>query len=149
VPGRFVAEVNIDMFLPLHPMRSVVAYGAEESTLREPLERAARANAVGLLPDREPNRVLFIRSDQYSFVRTGVPSLSLKLGTEPGSPEEKLQKTWLKERYHAPSDDLAQPMDREAAAAFTRFVADLVRNVADGPPPRWNDDSFFKRFAPK
>lgn len=126
----------------------MVGYGADESTLKAPLEDAARANGIGLLPDREPNRVLFVRSDQYSFVRIGVPSLALKIGYEKGSPEGALQKAWLKERYHAPSDDLAQPVDREAAAAFVHLVTDLVRAVADGrDPPAWNDASFFKRFA--
>jgi hypothetical protein len=150
VPGEIVADVNVDMFLPLHPLKQLVAYGADESTLKAPLEAVARERGVELLPDREPSRVLFIRSDQYSFVRTGVPSLALKFGTSPGSPEEQLHRTWIRERYHAPSDDLKQPVDREAAAQFNLLVADLVRRVADAPArPAWNPDSFFRRFAAK
>jgi hypothetical protein len=43
--------------------------------------------------------------------------------------------------------DLSQPMDREAAARFVCLLADLTRRVADAPQrPRWNEDSFFRRF---
>ena len=55
---------------------------------------------------------MFIRSDQYSFIRRGVPSIALKVGFVKGSPEEQLSKKWLGERYHAPSDDLNQPVDK-------------------------------------
>ncbi|HEU4412766.1 MAG TPA: M28 family metallopeptidase [Polyangiaceae bacterium] len=148
VKGKLVADVNVDMFLPLHPLKRLVAYGADESTLKAPLEAVARERGLELLPDREPNRVLFVRSDQYNFVRVGVPALALKFAALPGSPEEQLHRTWVRERYHAPSDDLQQPLDREAAAQFNRLVADLLRRVADAPtPPSWNADSFFRRFA--
>lgn len=148
VSGKLVANVNVDMFLPLHPLKRLVAYGADESSLKAPLDAIARERGIEILPDREPNRVLFVRSDQYNFVRVGVPALALKFGYLPGSPEEQLHRTWVHDRYHAPSDDLKQPIDREAAAQFNRLMADLLRRVADAPAaPSWNADSFFRRFA--
>ena len=51
------------------------------------------------------------------------------------------------ERYHKPSDDLNQPVDKAAAAQFNHIIANLLQKVADEPArPRWKDDSFFKRF---
>jgi hypothetical protein len=39
-------------------------------------------------------------------------------------------------------------VDLEAAAKFNRVIMALLRRVADDATrPRWNDDSFFKRFA--
>ncbi len=147
--GKLVANVNVDMFLPLHPLKRLVAYGGEESTLKAPLDAAARERSIEILPDREPNRVLFVRSDQYNFVRAGVPALALKFAYLPDSPEEQLHRTWIHDRYHAPSDDLNQPLDREAAAQFNRLVVDLLGRVADAnEAPSWNPDSFFRRFAP-
>ena len=108
------------------------------------------SESLGVAPqaDPEPKRNIFIRSDQYSFIMRGIPSLALKVGFDKGSPEEKIAKQWLKERYHAPSDDLAQPVDKHAAGAFDAVVAKLLERVANRDDrPRWKDSSFFKRFA--
>ncbi len=147
-PKSIVADINTDMFLPLYPMKRVTIYGLDESDLGD--EAAAVARSVGISPDPdpEPKRNIFIRSDQYSFIRRGIPSLALKIGFVKGSPEEQLSKKWLTERYHAPSDDLNQPVDRKAAAAFDAYVARLLERVANREArPRWKDSSFFKRFA--
>ena len=150
LPGkrRAVANLNIDMFLPLFPLTRITAIGIEESDLRQDVEAAARAEGISVEGDPEPQRNRFIRSDQYSFIRRGVPALAFKLGYEKGSAEERTARKWIAERYHAPSDDLAQPVDREAAARFNRLMERLVRDVANRDrAPRWNEDSFFRRFG--
>jgi hypothetical protein len=144
-----VADFNLDMFMPHWPFTSVVAHGKDESTLSVPLARVAAEQGVRVLPDPEPDRNLFIRSDQYSFIREGVPALFFKFGYTQGSQEQKIFKQWQAQRYHAPSDDLAQqPVDVEGAARFIQFLTAMTNAVADAPErPRWNDDSFFRRFA--
>jgi Zn-dependent M28 family amino/carboxypeptidase len=146
--SRLAANINMDMYLPLFPLKALTILGIEESTLGAQATAAAEARGLGLVPDPQPDRNSFIRSDQYSFIRTGVPALALKFATPTGSQEAAIQKAWLTQRYHAPSDDLGQPVDRAAAARFNLYLADLIRRVADAPTrPRWKDDSFFKRFA--
>jgi Zn-dependent M28 family amino/carboxypeptidase len=146
--ASIVADVNVDMFLPLYPMRSVIGYGAEESDLGDDLARAAAAAGVSIMADPEPARRAFIRSDQYSFIRAGVPALALKLGYDLNSPEHELVKQFRAKRYHAPSDDLNQPVDLGAAGKFEDIMTDIALRVADAPqPPVWNSGSFFQRFA--
>jgi hypothetical protein len=145
---QIVAVINTDMFLPLFPMKSLTIYGLDESDLGA--DASAVAESLGIAPqhDPEPKRNVFIRSDQYSFIRRGIPSLALKVGFDKGSPEEKLVKQWLTERYHAPSDDVNQPVDRQAAGKFDVLVARLLERVANRDTrPRWKDSSFFKRFS--
>ncbi len=145
--GSIVADINLDMFLPLHALKYLEVQGVQESTLGDDIRAVAQANGVEVQTDKEPARNLFIRSDQYSFIREGVPALAFKFGYVNGSAEEKLHKDWLKERYHAPSDDLKQPVDKAAAAKFDTIILQLLERVADQPGrPRWNADSFFKRF---
>src|ERR1039457_305107 len=147
-PGSMVADLNVDMFLPLFPLRSVTVYGLNESDLGDEIRTVARARGVLIQDDLEPERNIFIRSDQYSFIRRGIPALMMKVGYEKGSPEEKIAKTWLKERYHAPADDLKQPVDLECAGRFDDLLRALAEAVADRPErPKWNANSFFKRFA--
>lgn len=146
--GRAVANINMDMFLPLHAMKALMAIGMDESTLRAPLERVCRKLGIGLQQDNEPQRNRFIRSDQYAFILRGIPALALKVGYAAGSPEEAMQREWTAKRYHAVSDDARQPVDLGAAVLFNRAIAELARAVAnDAERPRWNDASFFRRFA--
>jgi hypothetical protein len=72
----------------------------------------------------------------------------MKVGFEPGSPEEKVDADWTRQRYHAPSDDLSQPIDRAAAVGFTDAIGRLSVRVANrASKPAWKETSFFKRFA--
>ena len=149
VPAQaIVANINMDMFLPLFPMKSVMVFGLDESDLGASVRQVAAAMGLGVQGDPEPLRNRFIRSDQYSFIRQGVPALALKVGYAPDSADAKTHAAWTKERYHAPADDLQQPVDREAAVAFNDLLVRLTTAVANQPQrPRWNDSSFFKRFA--
>ena len=143
-----VANINTDMFLPILPLKVLTVYGLAESTLGDEVTRIAQANGVEAQPDPEPLRNAFIRSDQYSFVRIGVPALVMQVGFKPGSPEENTAHRWLSERYHAPADNLEQPVDLQAAAKFEDIVEELTVKVAnDAQPPNWKSDSFFRRFA--
>ena len=145
--SSIVADINVDMFLPLHALKYLEVQGVQESTLGNDIREVAKANGIEVQTDKEPERNLFIRSDQYSFIRQGVPALAFKFGYLPGSAEEKLHKDWLKDRYHAPSDDLNQPVDKAAAGRFDEVILQLIERVADADGrPQWNADSFFKRF---
>jgi Zn-dependent M28 family amino/carboxypeptidase len=147
---NIVADINMDMYLPLYPLKFLQVMGLEESTLGADIRAVSEKAGVTVQPDPQPERNLFIRSDQYNFIRHGVPALAFKFGYLPGSPEEKLAKDWLRDRYHAPSDDLNQPVDKEAAARYNRLMLALGLRVADAAGrPHWNADSFFRRFAAK
>jgi hypothetical protein len=102
---------------------------------------------IAVQADPEPQRNRFVRSDQYSFIKQGVPALAMKVGFEKDSPEAAIAAAWTRERYHAPSDDLQQPLDLQAAADYTRLVGGLCVAVANrAERPRWEPDSFFRRF---
>ena len=147
-PRSIVADINTDMFLPLYPMKRLTIYGLDESDLGDDASAVCKSLDVSPEPDPEPKRNIFIRSDQYSFIRRGIPSIALKIGFAKGSPEEQVSKKWLTERYHAPSDDLNQPVDKSAAGAFDALVVKLLERVANrDQKPRWKESSFFKRFA--
>ena len=143
-----VANINLDMFLPLYPLKVIEVQGLTESTLGESVAAAAKELGVEVQTDREPTENRFIRSDQYSFIRRGVPALAFKFGYEKGSKEETIRRAWVRDVYHKPNDNITQPVDIEAAARFNRVILGLLQRVAnDSGRPRWKDDSFFKRFA--
>jgi hypothetical protein len=145
--GSIVANVNTDMFLPLFPLRTLMVLGLDESDLGTDIRAVARDLGLRVQADPEPQRNRFIRSDQYSFIRAGVPALAMKVGYEPDTKEVAIARQWIAERYHAPSDDLDQPIDLSAAGTYVDVVKRLALRIADRRDrPRWNDGSFFKRF---
>jgi Zn-dependent M28 family amino/carboxypeptidase len=149
VPQKsIVADVNVDMFLPIVPLKLLTVFGFDESDLGDRVREIAQPFGVRVQPDPEPLRNIFIRSDQYSFIRHGIPSLMIGIAPEPGTPEVQLFKDWLTQRYHAPSDDIEQPVDLAAAAKYEEIVRALLINVANGDHrPEWKQDSFFRRYA--
>lgn len=145
--SRIVADINIDMFLPLFGLKILNVPGLEESDLGDQLREAATRLGIRVQPDPQPERNSFIRSDQYSFMRRGIPSLTFKVGFEKNSAQAGVVKKWLAERYHAPSDDLGQPFDLKAAGDFVRVLQALAEAVADRTErPHWRDNSYFRRF---
>ncbi|HVO58863.1 MAG TPA: M28 family metallopeptidase [Dongiaceae bacterium] len=148
VKGKIVADLNMDMYLPLFPLKYLEVQGLAESTLGEDVTAVAKDAGVIVQADKQPDHVRFIRSDQYSFIKKGVPSLAFKFGWLPGTPEEKLFNDWYKDRYHGVKDDLDQPVDFAAAAQFTAILEKLALRVANADSvPSWKADSFFRRFA--
>ena len=149
VPSKsIVADVNVDMFLPIVPLKILQIGGLEESDLGT--RAAAIAQSMGIKPiaDPEPLRNRFIRSDQYNFIRHGVPAVKCEVGFELGTPEQKIFKDWLTNRYHAPSDDVNQPVDLQTAASYEEFTRRLLLETANATArPRWKPDSFFRRYA--
>jgi Zn-dependent M28 family amino/carboxypeptidase len=149
VPKRsIVANLNFDMALPIFPLKSVVALGAEESSLGAVAAEVGQSLGLPLVPDPFPDRNSFVRSDQYSFIREGVPALAFKFGFAAGTPEAEIERAWRSTRYHAPSDDLSQPVERLDAVRLHDFVAELGWRVANAPQrPEWGGQSFLRRFA--
>jgi Zn-dependent M28 family amino/carboxypeptidase len=147
-PQSIVADINIDMFLPIVPLKIMKILGLDESTLGTSAAEVVQWFGVKPIADPEPLRNAFVRSDQYSFIHQGVPSIAMDFGFELGSPEQKVFKDWLTYRYHAPSDDVNQPVDLQAAGLYEDIVTKLLIETADASArPEWKADSFFRRYA--
>lgn len=147
-----VANLNIDMPYLGFPIRDVEGYGASHSTLEDALSIAARETGLSVSPDPRPELVRLIRSDQYSFVRQGVPGMNLKPGSQSSDPTidgPALLRAFLTQHYHQPSDDVSLPFSQEAADVFTRTAVTLASGIANAEErPRWRAGDFFgSRFA--
>jgi hypothetical protein len=146
--SSIVANVNMDEDLMLWPLHDIVAFGAEHSSLDEVVKKAATRMNLSESPDPMPEEVVFIRSDQYSFVKQGVPAIFPVAGFKSDDPKIKpadIFKNWEQARYHQPQDDMDQPgLDFDAAAKYARFVflcGFLI--TEDSQRPTWNKGDFF------
>jgi hypothetical protein len=147
-----VANVNLDMPLVLYPLADVIAFGSEHSSLGAVAAAAASAEGLTLTPDPLPDEVRFVRSDNYSLVRQGIPAISLLAGSTSADPAVKggeVSAEFRKTHYHKPSDDLSRPVDWDSAERFTRVNTRIGLAVANAStPPAWHPGNFFgERFA--
>ena len=145
--GQIAANINMDMFVLLQPMPEVVIFGGEHSSLGPIAERSARAVGLTPVPDPAPEEVIFVRSDQFSFVRQGVPSVYPVLAgantVAPGDSLSPIQR-WRRTIYHTPQDDMSQPMDMESGVRFMRMQFLLAYEVANADArPTWKRPDFF------
>ncbi|MCF7223817.1 M28 family metallopeptidase [Marilutibacter chinensis] len=146
VAGPLVANVNLDMPVLLAPTTDVVPVGIEHSSLQPLVEAAAAEVGVALSPDPIPEESIFVRSDQYAFIRAGVPAIYLVGGYQgrDGVDAKAVNGAFLREHYHRPGDDASQPIRYDDAARLARLNAEIGRRIADAPErPRWNEGDFF------
>jgi Zn-dependent M28 family amino/carboxypeptidase len=151
--GRIVANVNLDMPTFLTPSKDIVAFGSENSTLDAVVRSAVAALGYTLSPDPMPEQTIFIRSDQYSFVKQGVPAVYLMPGftaTDASVNGQQIFGGFLATHYHKPSDDLSLPMDLAAVEKFTRANYAVAKAIADDPvDPSWKPGNFFGKVFGK
>ena len=145
--SRYAANLNIDMPVILGPTRDVIGIGSEHSTLGAVLAEAAARTGFTVSPDPQPEEVVFVRSDQYPFVRAGVPALFMKSGLkslDPAYDLAALETDFRKNYYHKPADDLTRPIHWSSATAFAQLQAALMRAIANDPvAPTWKPGDFF------
>ncbi|NML89542.1 MULTISPECIES: M28 family metallopeptidase [unclassified Sphingobium] len=149
VPHKaMVADLNFDMALPIFPLTSVTPIGYDQSSLGKDAEAVSAQMNLPITPDPFPDRNVFIRSDQYSFIRTGIPALFFKYGFKADTPEAAVEKAWRANIYHSPRDDANQPVMPAESVKLNDYVAAVTLRVANAPGrPQWNGDSFFRRFV--
>lgn len=142
---RIAATINLDQLRPIFPLELLTVHALDDSTLGDDVRAIATGMGIAVQADPEPERNLLRRTDHWPFVEAGIPATSFVFGYAPGSPSERIYRSWYKTGYHKPQDDPDQKMDFKAAADFNAFFYALVDKVANQPqPPRWKPGSKLK-----
>lgn len=149
---NIVANINMDEVPMVFAAKDIVPLGAEHSSLGPLIATIAKNEGLEISPDPLPEENFFVRSDQYSLVKEGVPAVAITGGEKASDPKvdgAKTERDWIKTYYHTPQDDMNQPLDYEAAAKYTRLNFALGFAVAnEDARPTWNPGDFFgKAFA--
>ncbi|WP_298349800.1 M20/M25/M40 family metallo-hydrolase [Runella sp.] len=147
--SALVADVNTDMPTIIAPLESVSPLGAEHSSLQEVVNQATKALKLDVEPDLEPKEGRFVRSDQYSFVRAGIPALHIKYGSKTSLPNFNLLesvKKWREATYHKPADNFSGGTFYWSAGrkyAQLNFLIGYL--IAQNPQrPTWKKGDFFE-----
>ena len=131
--AELAADINLDQLRPLFPLKIMTAEAVNDTTLGATAREVGKGMGIEIREDREPERGLLRRADQYPFLKIHVPAISFIFGYDPGTDAERRYREWYEVRYHRPQDDLTQPVDFQAAETFDVFFYRLVETVADAP----------------
>jgi Zn-dependent M28 family amino/carboxypeptidase len=130
------------------PVKTMVGYGAEHSSLGPMLVDVSGALGITVAPDPVPDEKVFYRSDHYSFVERGVPALMLM-----GAPEGDIQnamkrmKEWEKTDYHQPGDVVQANWAWEGAKSVADVMGVMGLRLANGDQmPSWLATSRFAKL---
>jgi hypothetical protein len=149
--SQIIANVNMDEVSFLYDFKDIVPLGGEHSSLGAVADDVARHMGLEVSPDPAPEEVYFVRSDQYSFVEQGVPSIYIGEGYKTVDPKldgKRMQLDWEATRYHLPGDDMAQPLDFNALVKGTRVDLATGYEIAQQTErPHWNKGDFFEQLG--
>ena len=145
--SSIVANVNTDMPTLIAPLLSVVPLGAEHSSLMSNVKFAADYLGLDVEKDPEPEQNRFVRSDQYSFVVSGIPALHIKYGNKsniPGFDLDKFVKEWRAKYYHRAADGMDGIFNFTAAKTYVQLNFLISYSIANTPSkPIWNAGDLF------
>jgi Zn-dependent M28 family amino/carboxypeptidase len=147
---RVAAILNIDVANLYAPTRDIAALGGDQSGLGAVFAQAARAEGLRVTVDEDALvRGSFFRSDHFPLARVGVPGLSFEIGDEAvGHPAGWMmdqKKTYNRERYHQPSDEILPWYTVDGAIQEARVLARAALLVGNAPAqPAWNATSEFR-----
>ncbi|MFT4940579.1 MAG: Zn-dependent M28 family amino/carboxypeptidase [Paraglaciecola sp.] len=145
--GYMVANVNLDMPILTYEFTDVIAFGANHSDLKLSVAGAAEKINLTLSPDPWPEQALFTRSDHYSFVKQGIPSVFIVPGMQSADPlidGSKQFGHFIQNNYHKPGDDFSQAFNWQAATKFTEVNYHIGLTIAEQlTRPDWNEGDFF------
>jgi hypothetical protein len=144
-----VADINMDELASLFPLKDVVGLGIEHSSLQNDFKLEATKMGFEISPDPFPDENDFIRSDQFPFVRAGIPAVYVGPGmksTDPKVDGKAIFMNWLQNIYHTPHDEITLPFDWASNVRLAKLDFLIGQRVANAPQrPTWNKGDFFQQ----
>jgi Zn-dependent M28 family amino/carboxypeptidase len=147
--AKTLANINMDGVNQWGPTKDIVVVGHGNSTLDDLLaEEAAKTGRV-IVPDPEPEKGFFYRSDHFEFAKHGVPALYVDAGADfVGKPEgygQRMRDEYTANDYHKPSDEVKPDWDLSGAVEDAQLLFVVGYNVAQGDKyPEWKPGTEFK-----
>jgi Zn-dependent M28 family amino/carboxypeptidase len=144
-----LADINIDGLNVWGRTRDIAVVGAGSSTLDGLLEAAAVQAGRAVVPESEPEKGYYYRSDHFEFAKRGVPALYVDPGTDaigrPAGWAKERQDEYLQQRYHQVTDEIQPDWDLTGAVEDLWLLFRVGLSVANGSSwPEWKPGSEFK-----
>jgi Zn-dependent M28 family amino/carboxypeptidase len=146
---RTLANINMDGAQFLGPSRDLEVIGFGNTTIDDLAGKYLAEAGRVLVPDSDPGKGAFFRSDQFEFAKVGVPAFYTHYGTDiigqpPGYGAQKRDE-YIANDYHKVTDEIRPWWDFVGAAQDTQILFKVGYNIADGDRwPEWKPGTEFK-----
>jgi len=146
---RTLADINLDVINLWGPTKDLISIGMGNSTLDDLLVEVARAQGRTILPDADPEKGYYFRSDHFEFAKQGVPALDPKGGRDyigkSADFGKQTQDEYTAKDYHKVSDELKPGWDLSGAAEDLKLLVEVGYRIAQGDrDPEWKPGSEFR-----
>jgi len=149
-PNQTVANINMDGLPAYGEMKDLTITGYGQSELDRYAEAEAKKLGRYVIPDPDPGKGYFFRSDHFSFAKVGIPALYASGSYEHMTKgvefiAEKTQE-YLAVKYHQPQDNYEPELwDLKGIAQDATLLFKVGYRLANEEYfPQWNESSEFK-----
>lgn len=108
-PSQTLANINMDGISTYGPMKDLTVVGYGQSELEDIAKDIAGSQGRYIIPDPDPGKGYFFRSDHFNFAKVGIPALyasgSYEHMTKGVGYVDSLNRVYLTSQYHRPQDE--------------------------------------------
>lgn len=154
-PEKTVANINMDGITAFGPMKDLTVVGYGQSELEDIAEEIATSQGRYIIPDPDPGKGYFFRSDHFQFAKVGIPALyasgSYEHMTKGVDYIDSLNQVYLRVQYHQPQDEYNPDLwTFDGMALDGTLLMEVGLRVANSSDwPKWKEGSEFKSIREK
>ncbi len=146
---KTVANLNVDGGQRSGRTRDLEVIGYGNSTIDEIATALLRKSNRVLVPDTEPEKGYFYRSDHFEFAKEGVPAFYPKAGKDvigqPAGYGKQREDEYRANDYHKVTDEVKPWWNYDGTAEDTQLLIDIGTEIANGATwPTWKPGTEFK-----
>jgi Zn-dependent M28 family amino/carboxypeptidase len=153
--AKTVANINMDDNMPLYGRtKDVIVIGLGASDLDDYLREGANEQGRVLVPDAEPEKGFYYRSDHFNFAKAGVPALNTDAGIDyigkPADFGKKKKEEYTANDYHSPDDEVKADWDFSGLAEQAKLLMAVGYRIAQADRiPEWKPGNEFRAIREK
>ncbi|MFK7951486.1 MAG: M28 family metallopeptidase [Ekhidna sp.] len=152
--AQSVANINMDGITTFGPMKDLTVVGYGQSELEDIAENYAKQQGRYIIPDPDPGKGYFFRSDHFQFAKIGIPALYASGGYEHMTKGveyvDSLSKIYLSSQYHRPQDEFQESWTFDGMALDGMLLYNVGWQLANSDEwPKWKEGSEFKSIREK